>query len=430
MFSLLRLPTTKNIKQMTLREHHRVIRRKIRKAKYNWLFELAQNGSTIANYLLKRKDRYLSKIKSIPEEAEETFFLFAQSPLTRTAPHFYNGQPKIVSSMHSSLNAYLFRDAVVSPYTSIIGRDDDLFVPKELMEQRDRLEIDPGVIGYINPKYGYRLKCSPVEYENAILISGNGAANWYHYVLEIAPKAFLANYLPVKFNNFPLIVPAHAQTEGPFLEILKALLPNRHVLNLSHDSARVRNLVAFDEVSHGPFNLIQGSWPKLQNYSQHETVLKLVFQKLRAVLLPSFNPVRKGRRIFIVRPDKYRKYNQMELLQIASKYNFEPVSPEAQSLAEQAQIFADASHVVGASGAAWTNMIFAQKPFKALTWIIPQYSQFCSYSMLAHLLGHQLHYLTAKPTERLLSTHDAFLASYHVSPVAFEAALIQLVGES
>ena len=305
-----------------------------------------------------------------------------------------------------------------------------LLVPKDLIDQRDTIEIDSGAIGFMNPRYAYRVDPAPDEQESAILIGGNGASNWYHFVLEIAPKAFMANFLPAKFDKFPLIVPIQAQTDGPFLQILQALLPNRRILSLRCDNVRVRNLVTFDEVSHGPFNLIQGSWPKLQNYSQHETVLKLVFQKLRAVLLPSFNPARKGRRIFIVRPDKYRKYNQMELLQIASKYNFEPVSPETHSLAEQAQIFAEASHVVGASGAAWTNMIFAQKPFKALTWIIPQYSQFCSYSMLAHLLGHQLHYLTAKPTERLLSTHDAFLASYHVSPVAFEAALIQLVGES
>lgn len=415
---------------MNLREQHRIVRRKISKSKYNWLSELAQNGSKIANYLLKRKGRHLCKIKSISEEAEETFKLFEPSPQTRIAPTFFNEEPAIELGMHSSLNAYLFKDAIVSSNTCIIGRDDDLLAPRELIEQRDRLEIDPGVIGYINPRYAYRFGDTCVEYENAILISGNGASNWYHFVLEIAPKAFLANFLPAKFNDFPLIVPMHAQTEGQFREILQALLPNRRIMNLKHESARVRNLVTFDEVSHGPFNLVQGSWPIMGNYSNHEEVLKLAFQKLRDALLRPSVSARPKRRIFIVRPEIRRTYNQLQLLEIAQKYNFEPVSPEAHSLTDQAQMFADASHIVGASGAAWTNMVFAPKPFKALTWIIPQYSQFCSYSMLAHLLGHHLRYLTAQPIKKIRTTHDAFSAPYHVSPIEFEEALIQLIGKT
>ena len=98
--------------------------------------------------------------------------------------------------------------------------------------------------------------------------------------------------------------------------------------------------------------------------------------------------------------------------------------------ASMRQMFADASHIVGASGAAWTNMIFAPESLKALTWIIPQYSQFCSYAMLAPLLGHHLRYLTAQPIQKIRTTHDAFSASYHVSPIEFEAALIQLIGET
>ena len=359
-------------------EEYRYLRLKIRRAKYNWLAEMGQDGSKFAGYLLRRKGRYLCEVKSIAEQAEETIFLFDQSPQTRISPDFGTHETLTEKTIHSSLNAYFLKDTIASAKTNLIEQAGVLLVPNDLIDQRDTIEIDTGAIGFLNPHYAYRFDPAPDLQENAILIGGNGSSNWYHFVLEIAPKAFMANFLPAKFDKFPLIVPFQAQTDGPFAQILQALLPNRSILTLRCDSVRVRNLVTFDEVSHGPFNLIQGSWPKLQNYSQHETVLKLVFQKLRAVLLPSFNPARKGRRVFIVRPDKYRKYNQMELLQIASKYNFEPVSPETHSLAEQAQIFAEASHVVGASGAAWTNMIFAQKPFKALTWIIPQYSQFCS----------------------------------------------------
>ena len=415
---------------MKLTEQYRILRRKLRKAKYNWFSEMATNGSKVANYLLKRKGRHLCEIKSIPEEAEETFLLFEPSPQTRIPPVFYKDKPTTELSTHPSLNAYLLKDAIASPKTCIIGRHDVLFVPRVLIDQRDMLEIDPGVVGRFNPRYAYRYDNARAECNEAILIGGNGAFNWYHYVLEIAPKAFMTNFLPAKFDDFPLIVPTQALTEGPFQEILQALLPNRQILMLKHESVCVRNLITFDEVSHGPFNLVQGIWPEVRNYSQHESVLKLVFQKLRDVLLPPMVLARQKRRIFIVRPETHRTYNQSQLLNIAQKYSFEPVSPEAYSLTEQAQMFAEASHVVGASGAAWTNMIFAPESLKGLTWIIPQYSQFCSYSMLAHLLGHHLRYLIAQPIKKIRTTHDAFSASYHVSPIEFEAALIQLIGET
>jgi capsular polysaccharide biosynthesis protein len=88
-------------------------------------------------------------------------------------------------------------------------------------------------------------------------------------------------------------------------------------------------------------------------------------------------------RIFLTRPDVRRSYNQVELLKIAVRYGFEPYSPESASLADQAQTFADADMVVGASGAAWVGMVFRQEKAKFLSWLPSNFNEFCGYSSLA-----------------------------------------------
>jgi capsular polysaccharide biosynthesis protein len=201
-------------------------------------------------------------------------------------------------------------------------------------------------------------------------------------------------------------------------------------LSPEQGTAQVEELIVLDEVSQGPFNFYTGDWPTVADYWQHEDTLIAMFSELRSALLPPGTPVQQKRRIFIVRPETRRNYNQAALLEIAREYGFEPVAPESMSLATQAKIYAEASHIIGASGAAWTNMIFAPKPFKALTWLPVQYSEFCSYAMLANLLGHDLRYLISQPKWEIKSTSDAYVAPYEVSLPEFEAAVANMCRET
>ena len=66
------------------------------------------------------------------------------------------------------------------------------------------------------------------------------------------------------------------------------------------------------------------------------------------------------KQIYIVRQGSTRKLvNEPEIATIAALYGFEPVIPEALSLAEQAALFNRAEAVLGIKGAAMTNILFA-----------------------------------------------------------------------
>lgn len=215
-----------------------------------------------------------------------------------------------------------------------------------------------------------------------------------------------------------------------FAEVLKALVPEREILTRGRGTMHVRNLIVIDEISQGPFNLYSGLWPVISDYYHHEDTLNSFATELRKVFSSSRAPEKKSRRIFLVRPDVRRNYNQEELLKIAKRYGFLPIFPETLSLQEQVRVFSEASHIVGACGAAWTNMILARQFFRGLTWILPHYPEFCSYSMFAHLFGRDLRYLTAQPDCEIKSTDDAYKASYTVSPSDFEATMIRLCSEA
>lgn len=117
----------------------------------------------------------------------------------------------------------------------------------------------------------------------------------------------------------------------------------------------------------------------------------------------------------LTRPGVRRNFNQSELVNIASRYGFEAVSPETLSLEEQAETFASASHVIGPSGAAWVGMIFNESGIRGLSWLPGVYKEFCGYSALAKLLGHQLVFIEAHPSRELKTTGDAYIFPYRVS---------------
>jgi hypothetical protein len=391
---------------------------------------LAAKGFGPANSLLHLKGKAIFDIGTIPDCADKSISIIKPCGQTRIAPNFGTGAMPAEASTHPELKAHILRDAVISTNSNQLLTKGAVLMPQQRFNERLRIPSNCDQFGMFNARYAVCDTRRHENYNKAILIGGDGACNWYHFVLECASKAYLLRFLPEEYKDYPVILPIEALTIDSYITVARALLPNRVFLSPEQGTAKVRKLVVLDEVSQGPFNLYAGHWPTVADYWQHEDTLLAMFSELRSALLPPGTPVDQSRRIFIVRPETRRNYNQAALLEIGQKYGFEPVSPETMPLAAQAQMYAEASHIIGASGAAWTNMIFAPKPFKAVTWLPEQYSEFCSYAMLANLLGHDLRYLISQPEWEIKSTSDAYVAPYQVPLPEFEAAVAHMCREN
>lgn len=394
---------------------------------HDLLYFLATTGVKPATSLVKRRGVSLRELSSVPEQATQSIRLASACIQTTVSPDFGTPETKKVHGKFPQLNAYLMQDAIASPETTQLICNGKLVATAYQKRLRNRIPSNCLDLGFYNQKYALIKKTESTCIEKAILIGGDGAVNWYHFLIEIAPKAYLASLLPASFDDYPLIVPKCVRLAESYGEILKILLPNRVVLTVDRPTVAVKNLVVFDDVTLGPFNLYPDLWPQISDYSQHDEILRDVFAKLRQGLLLSDQRHAKNRRLFIVRPAIRRDYNQQELLNVARKYGFEAFSPEKLNLSEQARMFSEASHVIGSSGAAWSNMVFSAEPIKALTWIYSEYSEFCVYSSLSNLLGHEMRFVEAVPGQKLRSTHEANIANYNVPVDQFENALKKLI---
>jgi len=391
------------------------------KNKYNSLF------IDILYIVLKIINFKKSEIKYI-DITIESILLKPSSAYKVVAPKWINMPDNFLEGTFENIYAHCFKNGIVNPYCEGIIVDNNIYLPRSVVNNIDRFKIDTAGL-FVIEKELILSRIKPTHKINeGILIGGSGAYNWYHFIIECLPKALLAQKLPKDYDRIPLIVPIECKSISSFREAIKLFSKQRDLLYVKRgDILMVERLTVLDNVSYGPFNMINGSWPKVEDYSQHDNFILDYIKYLRTLLLSSNTSKKEKSKIFLTRPDTRRLSNQSELLEIACSYGFESISLEKYNLQEQAEIFSNSSHVVGTSGAAWVGMIFQQKPIRGLSWLPKVFSQFCSYSTLAGLLGHEINFIEAYIDHNFRSTGEWYEASYYVSPDEFETELKKIL---
>ncbi len=393
---------------------------------YGWVRE-APVGR-VKHWVLRALSRKALRPVAMSAGASRSYTLQPPSSFVVASPAFVGMAPVITEGRFPEVRAHLVEDAVVSPYASGVVQGERLLVPDIILKNRHRHSTDGGNLYWLGQRNCVGRIIRQETVAEGLLIGGAGAFNWYHFVMECLPKAYLARGLPEEMKDWPLLVPEECIRVAGFEHALKLFSGDRPVRPVPRGAAvQVGRAVTFDEVNYGPFNLYKGSWPAPDDYCQHDDTLRQYISVLRAGLLGSELRPKPVRRIFLVRPATRRNYNQDALVEIASRYGFEPHAPEKLPLADQAALFADAEMVIGASGAAWVGMAFCATGTRMLSWLPREYSGFCCYSTLAHLLGHRMQFVRAIPDRLLKDTADAFDHSYRLDEGDFEAALQYMI---
>jgi len=264
---------------------------------------------------------------------------------------------------------------------------------------------------------------------SGIAIAGLGSSNWYHWLIEILPAAMLSNSLPYPYCDYPLLVSGDYARIETFRDSLELFRSGRKVVELDKSSNFiVDDLIVIDVPAQGPFNLEVGCWPKISDYQLNSEVLL----EFRNRMFDSFSitETRPTEKLFLARNNSRRFYNEDDLLEIVEDSGFKVVYPEALSFREQVQLFHSARCIVGPSGAAWANILFCQSGTRGLTWVFPEYREFCAYSGLAGIVGMDLSYFFPAADQELLGTAAAYDMGYHVSPALFARSLEFILDQS
>lgn len=259
--------------------------------------------------------------------------------------------------------------------------------------------------------------------ENAIYLGGTFTTNYYHFLIDILSKVEFLNVIP-NYKNLTIVLDISIQE-------------NKNLKNLAEFFLKDFDKVYIDNSHYHQFNklwYISAINPTIPNVVEG-TKFEASFTKispdsisyLRKICLHNFDlkqvNVKSVSKVFIARRSVYRKYNELELLEISKKHGFEPIYFEDLNIHEQIFIMRNADYIIGSSGAAWTNLLFTKENSKGLMWLGTVWGDFSVFSTLAKLVDFTLY------TMRYNSQSSSFHEDYVLNTDVFENNLIQLLQE-
>ena len=358
--------------------------------------------------------------KILDELPESVGFCYPPTSFEDLSP----GQPRV--TRFGPIRAILLKDQCV-----------DICSSYPFDEKRKRLYVDPafnclpanasnagGHLLRHGKRYGIVGKSATTStLPQGIFLGGNGSSNFYHWLLDIVPKLQVLSRLPEALAGHPLLVSRRVAEIGTFAEILNVLAPNRELIYLEEGKSYLVGDATFIEpFVTGPYNILDCKF-SAEYYSTRPDAIHY----LRDSVLPALeglNPQPWPERVFLARSNR-RSYNQDELATIAVKNGFEVLYMEQHSFLMQAGYFANARVLMGATGAAWANLVFADCRSKALCWMPEELGEFSAFSNIAGIVGMDMRYLFYESGAR--NPNDIYSHSYKICPALFQRALNRVV---
>ncbi len=239
----------------------------------------------------------------------------------------------------------------------------------------------------------YKYKGSHIS--EGILLSGNFSRNYYHFIFEFMAKLYLMSKCDIP-SDIPVIVDKKVQTIPQLNEILSLLVEGRDVIYVeSYEVIKVNKLHYLSFVNNIPpsFKNVYNAKSEdiVFNYDSVDYLRDTLIDKLG--LSSSFDS---PTNIFISRKNcNRRSYNEVEIEELLNRHCFETVYPETMTIQEQAKLFYNASHIVAASGAALTNIIFCKPGTRVLVFSVEGFN-LTIFSSVAKYLNLNLVYILGK----------------------------------
>ncbi len=241
--------------------------------------------------------------------------------------------------------------------------------------------------------------------ENGIMLSGNFSNNYYHFVFEFLVKFELISNLMID-KRIPIILDNQVKEFPQFIDLISIFnRENRQIIYIKKDSLySIKELYYFSFINEIPPNLKR----KINNIESTDYAFDFKsIDFLRTIMDKYFNGIslKSPKKIFISRSScSIRRNNEHEIFPILAEHGFVVIQPERMSVKEQYFHFSNAQHIIAASGAALTNIVFCKPDCKILVFQSVK-SQITVFSSIAAYIKTNMIYITAD-TDQLKSHPD------------------------
>lgn len=256
---------------------------------------------------------------------------------------------------------------------------------------------------------------------SGIMLSGKFGLNYYHELYEILIKLLLLAKVDSAIPaEVPLIIDEVVLRVPSFKQVFDCLnQSNREIVTIGP-----KEIVAFDTLyCFSAVNIIPPYKVDFKDDGLNDLFfdLKWTLQMRKRLLL--FRSQRKfPNRIFLSRKSsKNRQYNEDEVIAMVSKFGFTVVCPEEYDLFDQMALFKGAECIIGASGAAFTNLLFCSSNCKIICFVSRELN-IPAFSTIAYALDCPMRYCLGTPDSKDLH------AGYTVDLKMLEKMLNEFLG--
>jgi hypothetical protein len=259
--------------------------------------------------------------------------------------------------------------------------------------------------------------------DHAIYLGGRDFTNWYHWLVDGLPQLHLAAQLPEPYRSWPVLVPEQIFRYETMVGALHLFLEGREVIRMSPGQRVTGTLCWIDplELTNLPESEVDRS-PESHVHLLHREGMESYrrrYLERYATAEPRFPA-----RVFLTRSGSRRSYNQEEMAELARQFGFEAVAPADLSLADQVQLFHDARHIIGPSGAGFAGLLFSQPGARALCWQDTRIRHMTILPDLATLTDSEYWHVFYRA-----DSTDLFTSTYHLDPEKMRSILQEFVAE-
>jgi len=248
-----------------------------------------------------------------------------------------------------------------------------------------------------------------ISYEEAILLSGKSSINYFHWVFEYLNKVMSIDKLE-HLKKIPLIV--DAQMPYQHYEALQTAfnIEDRKIIFFSSSKSvvNVKNLHVPQVPCYLSDKFSEKGLERVSFARDH------LFYLRNKILQKTGNLTPDKKRIYITRKKRNRSIlNERELIKILKNYGFEVYDTSYLSFAEQVRLFYSADVVIGAAGAALTNILFCRENTHVCILNSVFHQDNCLFSTLCSILGLKFKSLFGKPSYSPYSFRFAFSTAFY-----------------
>ena len=260
--------------------------------------------------------------------------------------------------------------------------------------------------------------------KTGFFLSGIFSGNYYHFVLAILPRLRWIDMTP---KDVPLLVDHTVEKYASYQQLLAYCNEENRPLVFLDSNVRyeVDNLyVATTQMMAQP-NYRNGQ----VLFNDDDQYNMAAMEYVRAKVLAHWKPIAGlPKRFFISRKNAsgLRKFNEQDCIDALKSLGFEVVCPEEYSLDEQVSLFHQAECIIGGSGAAFTNIIFASETTKII--ILEGYkSGICIFSTIASFVNAKLMYLYDKKLGKI-PNGDYIHEDFCINPIELKNKVQKILG--